>query len=172
MPGGLIRLFFVCILVSTQGSDGDSVDKNKCCTLCNMSFTSAVVAESHYQGKIHAKRLKLLLGEQPALKATGRSGGSAAPGARGGRAVENGSSGSSFTVLPRRPLRAAHPFALLMHVRGGPARAALGARAAALGARAAALGARAAALGARAAALAPRCWRVWLGGDGPSSGHE
>ncbi|KFP31877.1 Zinc finger matrin-type protein 4, partial [Colius striatus] len=46
------------------------VDKNKCCTLCNMSFTSAVVAESHYQGKIHAKRLKLLLGEQPALKAT------------------------------------------------------------------------------------------------------
>ncbi|XP_075767044.1 zinc finger matrin-type protein 4 isoform X2 [Pelodiscus sinensis] len=52
------------------GSDADSVDKNKCCTLCNMSFTSAVVAESHYQGKIHAKRLKLLLGEQPAIKAT------------------------------------------------------------------------------------------------------
>ncbi|XP_071585249.1 zinc finger matrin-type protein 4 isoform X2 [Heliangelus exortis] len=56
--------------VQHKGSDGDSVDKNKCCTLCNMSFTSAVVAESHYQGKIHAKRLKLLLGEQPALKAT------------------------------------------------------------------------------------------------------
>lgn len=74
--GGLIHLFFVCVFVSTQGSDGDSVDKNKCCTLCNMSFTSAVVAESHYQGKIHAKRLKLLLGEQPALKATGRSRGS------------------------------------------------------------------------------------------------
>ncbi|KAJ3604131.1 hypothetical protein NHX12_028872 [Muraenolepis orangiensis] len=32
-----------------------------------MSFTSPVVAESHYQGKIHAKRLKLLLGEQPCL---------------------------------------------------------------------------------------------------------
>uniref|UniRef100_A0A8C9NVU4 Zinc finger matrin-type 4 n=1 Tax=Serinus canaria TaxID=9135 RepID=A0A8C9NVU4_SERCA len=59
-------------LRSENGSDGDSVDKNKCCTLCNMSFTSAVVAESHYQGKIHAKRLKLLLGEQPALKTTGR----------------------------------------------------------------------------------------------------
>ncbi|OXB62728.1 hypothetical protein ASZ78_010795 [Callipepla squamata] len=57
-------------LRSENGSDGDSVDKNKCCTLCNMSFTSAVVAESHYQGKIHAKRLKLLLGEPPALKAT------------------------------------------------------------------------------------------------------
>lgn len=68
--------FFVCVFVPTQGSDGDSVDKNKCCTLCNMSFTSAVVAESHYQGKIHAKRLKLLLGEQPALKATGRCRGS------------------------------------------------------------------------------------------------
>lgn len=47
------------------------VDKNKCCTLCNMSFTSAVVADSHYQGKIHAKRLKLLLGEKTPLKATG-----------------------------------------------------------------------------------------------------
>uniref|UniRef100_A0A8C5U8I5 Zinc finger matrin-type 4 n=1 Tax=Malurus cyaneus samueli TaxID=2593467 RepID=A0A8C5U8I5_9PASS len=57
-------------LRSENGGDGDSVDKNKCCTLCNMSFTSAVVAESHYQGKIHAKRLKLLLGEQPSLKAT------------------------------------------------------------------------------------------------------
>ncbi|NXH55100.1 ZMAT4 protein, partial [Rhabdornis inornatus] len=63
-------------LRSENGSDGDSVDKNKCCTLCNMSFTSAVVAESHYQGKIHAKRLKLLLGEQPALKATGAALGS------------------------------------------------------------------------------------------------
>lgn len=36
-----------------------------------MSFTSAVVADSHYQGKIHAKRLKLLLGEKTPLKATG-----------------------------------------------------------------------------------------------------
>ncbi|KAL6039008.1 hypothetical protein STEG23_007138, partial [Scotinomys teguina] len=52
------------------GSDADMVDKNKCCTLCNMSFTSAVVADSHYQGKIHAKRLKLLLGEKPPLKTT------------------------------------------------------------------------------------------------------
>lgn len=67
---GMTHLFLV-FSVSLQGSDGDSVDKNKCCTLCNMSFTSAVVAESHYQGKIHAKRLKLLLGEPPALKATG-----------------------------------------------------------------------------------------------------
>ncbi|XP_034503534.1 zinc finger matrin-type protein 4 isoform X3 [Ailuropoda melanoleuca] len=53
-----------------EGNDADMVDKNKCCTLCNMSFTSAVVADSHYQGKIHAKRLKLLLGEKTPLKTT------------------------------------------------------------------------------------------------------
>ncbi|XP_019949131.2 zinc finger matrin-type protein 4 isoform X2 [Paralichthys olivaceus] len=54
-------------LRTDNGSDEGDVDKNKCCTLCNMSFTSAVVAQSHYQGKIHAKRLKLLLGEQPVI---------------------------------------------------------------------------------------------------------
>nr|XP_020138190.1 zinc finger matrin-type protein 4 isoform X2 [Microcebus murinus] len=57
-------------LRSENGGDADMVDKNKCCTLCNMSFTSAVVADSHYQGKIHAKRLKLLLGEKTPLKTT------------------------------------------------------------------------------------------------------
>ncbi|XP_063049576.1 zinc finger matrin-type protein 4 [Engraulis encrasicolus] len=56
-------------LRTDNGSEEGDVDKNKCCTLCNMSFTSAVVAQSHYQGKIHAKRLKLLLGEQPAITA-------------------------------------------------------------------------------------------------------
>ncbi|XP_016369938.1 zinc finger matrin-type protein 4-like [Sinocyclocheilus rhinocerous] len=56
-------------LRTDDGSEEGDVDKNKCCTLCNMSFTSAVVAQSHYQGKIHAKRLKLLLGEQPAITA-------------------------------------------------------------------------------------------------------
>ncbi|XP_059832577.1 zinc finger matrin-type protein 4-like [Hypanus sabinus] len=54
-------------LRSENGSDEGDVDKNKCCTLCNMSFTSAVVAQSHYQGKIHAKRLRLLLGEESPL---------------------------------------------------------------------------------------------------------
>ncbi|XP_043938972.1 zinc finger matrin-type protein 4 isoform X2 [Protopterus annectens] len=57
-------------LRSENGTDEGDVDKNKCCTLCNMSFTSAIVAESHYQGKIHAKRLKLLLGIEPPLKPT------------------------------------------------------------------------------------------------------
>ncbi|XP_048474636.1 zinc finger matrin-type protein 4 isoform X1 [Rhincodon typus] len=52
-------------LRSENGSGDGDVDKNKCCTLCNMSFTSAVVAQSHYQGKIHAKRRRLLLGEEP-----------------------------------------------------------------------------------------------------------
>lgn len=56
----------VAPFVLQGGGDEGDVDKNKCCTLCNMSFTSAVVAQSHYQGKIHAKRLRLLLGEEPA----------------------------------------------------------------------------------------------------------
>ncbi|XP_041921274.1 zinc finger protein isoform X1 [Alosa sapidissima] len=45
------------------------VDRNKCCTLCNMFFTSAVVAQSHYQGKTHAKRLRLVLGDTPPVPA-------------------------------------------------------------------------------------------------------
>ncbi|KAJ8248393.1 hypothetical protein GJAV_G00241560 [Gymnothorax javanicus] len=51
----------------SDNSDGDdtAVDQNKCCTLCNMFFTSAIVAKSHYQGKTHAKRLRLVLGEIP-----------------------------------------------------------------------------------------------------------
>jgi len=32
-----------------------------------MFFTSAIVAQSHYQGKTHAKRVRLVLGEQPSL---------------------------------------------------------------------------------------------------------
>uniref|UniRef100_A0ABM5GR86 Zinc finger matrin-type protein 1-like n=1 Tax=Pogona vitticeps TaxID=103695 RepID=A0ABM5GR86_9SAUR len=37
-----------------------NVDKNTYCKLCNMIFTSPVVAQSHYLGKIHMKKLKLL----------------------------------------------------------------------------------------------------------------
>ncbi|KGL91253.1 Zinc finger matrin-type protein 1, partial [Charadrius vociferus] len=40
------------------------VDKNKYCNLCNVIFTSPVVALSHYLGKIHAKKLKQLSGDQ------------------------------------------------------------------------------------------------------------
>uniref|UniRef100_H3CTE3 Zgc:171482 n=1 Tax=Tetraodon nigroviridis TaxID=99883 RepID=H3CTE3_TETNG len=56
-----------------SGAAGDcaetEVDRNKCCTLCNMFFTSAIVAQSHYQGKTHAKRVRLVLGEPPNLSA-------------------------------------------------------------------------------------------------------
>lgn len=34
-------------------------EKYKACHVCNMSFSSAVVAQSHYQGKVHAKNLRL-----------------------------------------------------------------------------------------------------------------
>lgn len=36
------------------------MDKNMYCRLCNMVFTSPVVAQSHYLGKIHAKKMKQL----------------------------------------------------------------------------------------------------------------
>nr|XP_034366401.1 zinc finger protein 346 isoform X1 [Arvicanthis niloticus] len=36
-----------------------SKDKNHCCPICNMAFSSPVVAQSHYLGKTHAKNLKL-----------------------------------------------------------------------------------------------------------------
>ncbi|XP_064176946.1 zinc finger matrin-type protein 4-like isoform X3 [Anguilla rostrata] len=52
-----------------EDSDETEVDRNKCCTLCNMFFTSAIVAQSHYQGKTHAKRVRLVLGEPPSMPA-------------------------------------------------------------------------------------------------------
>ncbi|XP_007896197.2 zinc finger matrin-type protein 1-like isoform X1 [Callorhinchus milii] len=54
-------------VVGFQDAGTGEVDKNKLCTLCNMVFTSAIVAQSHYQGKVHAKRLKQLAGEQPSV---------------------------------------------------------------------------------------------------------
>ncbi|XP_042184269.1 zinc finger matrin-type protein 4-like [Oncorhynchus tshawytscha] len=55
------------------GSAETEVDRNKCCTLCNMFFTSAIVAQSHYQGKTHAKRVRLVLGETPSIPTTTNS---------------------------------------------------------------------------------------------------
>ncbi|KAL1262643.1 hypothetical protein QQF64_005382, partial [Cirrhinus molitorella] len=58
----------VCARIdSGPDSAENEVDRNKCCTLCNMFFTSAIVAQSHYQGKTHAKRVRLVLGEAPSL---------------------------------------------------------------------------------------------------------
>ncbi|KAM5171979.1 zinc finger protein 346 [Mantella aurantiaca] len=37
----------------------DEADRNKCCPVCNMTFSSPVVATSHYEGKTHAKNLRM-----------------------------------------------------------------------------------------------------------------
>lgn len=47
-----------CVLSPNQKSSR-SKDKNHCCPICNMTFSSPVVAQSHYLGKTHAKNLKL-----------------------------------------------------------------------------------------------------------------
>ncbi|XP_067085246.1 zinc finger protein 346 [Osmerus mordax] len=44
---------------SDSASSNGQSERYKACHVCNMSFSSAVVAESHYQGKVHAKNLKL-----------------------------------------------------------------------------------------------------------------
>ncbi|KAM4741835.1 zinc finger matrin-type protein 1 isoform 2-T2 [Anableps anableps] len=41
-----------------RGCQNMSRDKNRFCELCNMVFSSHVVAKSHYEGKIHAKNLR------------------------------------------------------------------------------------------------------------------
>ncbi|XP_056267523.1 zinc finger protein 346 isoform X2 [Pseudoliparis swirei] len=43
---------------SEDCNNGDT-DRSKACRICNMTFSSPVVAESHYQGKVHAKNLRL-----------------------------------------------------------------------------------------------------------------
>ncbi|XP_029029756.1 zinc finger protein 346 isoform X2 [Betta splendens] len=42
----------------TDCNNGDT-DRLKVCHVCNMTFSAPVVAESHYQGKVHAKNLRL-----------------------------------------------------------------------------------------------------------------
>ncbi|NXA82762.1 ZN346 protein, partial [Thryothorus ludovicianus] len=42
--------------VKQEGSNGE--DRNKCCPICNMTFSSPAVATSHYLGKTHAKNMK------------------------------------------------------------------------------------------------------------------
>ncbi|CAJ0945816.1 unnamed protein product [Ranitomeya imitator] len=44
----------------TEQNASDSTDRNKCCPVCNMTFSSPVVAMSHYIGKTHSKNLKML----------------------------------------------------------------------------------------------------------------
>uniref|UniRef100_A0A5F8GGY0 Lysine rich coiled-coil 1 n=1 Tax=Monodelphis domestica TaxID=13616 RepID=A0A5F8GGY0_MONDO len=59
VPDKKVKLDFLSL--QTDGSG--VVDKNKFCDLCNMIFSSPVVAQSHYLGKVHAKKLKQLMGE-------------------------------------------------------------------------------------------------------------
>ncbi|KAF1521570.1 Zinc finger matrin-type protein 1, partial [Eudyptes chrysocome] len=55
--------------VNFQADGSGVLDKNKYCNLCNVIFTSPVVALSHYLGKIHAKKLKQLSGDQAHMPA-------------------------------------------------------------------------------------------------------
>lgn len=54
---------YTCIHVQRNvlQSEVDEADKNKACHVCNMTFSSPVVAQSHYQGKVHSKNLRLKL---------------------------------------------------------------------------------------------------------------
>ncbi|XP_054572833.1 zinc finger matrin-type protein 1 [Eptesicus fuscus] len=47
------------------------VDRNKFCDLCNMIFSSPVVAQSHYVGKVHTKKLKQLMEEHDQISRSG-----------------------------------------------------------------------------------------------------
>ncbi|XP_055123940.1 zinc finger matrin-type protein 1 isoform X2 [Symphalangus syndactylus] len=49
----------------------EGVDKNKFCDLCNMMFSSPLIAQSHYVGKVHAKKLKQLMEEHDQASPSG-----------------------------------------------------------------------------------------------------
>ncbi|XP_031516548.1 zinc finger matrin-type protein 1 isoform X2 [Papio anubis] len=49
----------------------EGVDKNKFCDLCNMMFSSPFIAQSHYVGKVHAKKLKQLMEEHDQTSSSG-----------------------------------------------------------------------------------------------------
>ncbi|XP_036793375.1 zinc finger protein 346 isoform X2 [Oncorhynchus mykiss] len=49
-----------------SANSNEETDRSKACLICNMTFSSPVVAESHYQGKVHTKNLRLkTFGHQP-----------------------------------------------------------------------------------------------------------
>ncbi|KAM5289586.1 zinc finger matrin-type protein 1 isoform 1-T1 [Glossophaga mutica] len=54
-----------------QVHKSEIVDRNKFCDLCNMIFSSPVVAQSHYVGKVHAKKLKQLMEEHDQVSPSG-----------------------------------------------------------------------------------------------------
>lgn len=52
----VIDFFFLTRLCLFQVHKSEVVDRNKFCDLCNMIFSSPIVAQSHYMGKVHAKK--------------------------------------------------------------------------------------------------------------------
>lgn len=53
------KLSSLCLVFHQSDCNNGDTDKSKVCHVCNMKFSSPVVAESHYQGKVHAKNLRL-----------------------------------------------------------------------------------------------------------------
>ncbi|XP_041837031.1 zinc finger matrin-type protein 1 isoform X2 [Melanotaenia boesemani] len=54
-----VRVFLNAVRTEkAKGSQTMPNDKNRFCELCNMVFSSHVVAKSHYEGKVHAKNLR------------------------------------------------------------------------------------------------------------------
>ncbi|KAM9064878.1 zinc finger protein 346 isoform 4-T7 [Sarcophilus harrisii] len=45
--------------LDSEQESSHSDDRDRCCAICNMTFSSPIVAQSHYLGKTHAKNMKL-----------------------------------------------------------------------------------------------------------------
>ncbi|XP_008069778.2 zinc finger matrin-type protein 1 [Carlito syrichta] len=56
---------------SLQVRKNEVVDRNKFCDLCKMIFNSPIVAQSHYEGKVHAKNLKQVMEEHDQVSPSG-----------------------------------------------------------------------------------------------------
>ncbi|XP_023364501.1 zinc finger matrin-type protein 1 [Otolemur garnettii] len=67
VPGKRMKMY----VGNFQVQRNEVVDKNKFCDLCNMIFSSPVVAQSHYMGKVHAKKLKQLMEEHDQVSPSG-----------------------------------------------------------------------------------------------------
>lgn len=60
-------------LSNDGGCNNGDTDRSKVCHLCNMTFSSPVMAESHYQSKGHAKNLRLKAVGPPAPAAPSKT---------------------------------------------------------------------------------------------------
>lgn len=57
-------MIHVAVCLCQQDCNNGVSDRSKVCHVCNMNFSSPVVAESHYKGKVHAKNLRMKIGPQ------------------------------------------------------------------------------------------------------------